>query len=41
MSAQERFEHRVTSPQLRLGAAILVLLILAAGISPLIQSIFS
>ena len=40
MSTQERFEHRVTSPQLRLGAAILVVLILAAGITPLIQSLF-
>ena len=41
MSAEEGFEHRITSGRLRLGAAILVILILIAGVSPLIHSIFS
>jgi hypothetical protein len=40
MSTNERFEHEVTSPQLRLGAALLVVLIMAAGIAPLVYSIF-
>lgn len=40
MSTNERFEHKVTSPQLRLGAALLVVLIMAAGIAPLVYSIF-
>lgn len=40
MSTQESFHHEVTSPQLRLGAAILVVLIMAAGIAPLVYSIF-
>jgi hypothetical protein len=41
MDREDRFVHEVTSPQLRIGAAILVVLILAAGVSPLIHSIFN
>ena len=41
MSTQERYEHQVMSPHLRLGAAILVLLIVIAGVVPLIQSFFN
>ncbi|MHB9112605.1 MAG: hypothetical protein ACYC4D_08300 [Thermoleophilia bacterium] len=40
MRTEEGFEHEVTSPQLRLGAALLVVLILAAGVAPLVYSIF-
>ncbi len=40
-NAQDRFEHHVTSPPLRIGTALLVVLILAAGISPLIFSLFN
>ena len=39
MNMNDRFEHHVTSPQLRLGAALLVALIIVAGIAPLVFSI--
>lgn len=39
MNTNDRFEHEVTSPQLRLGAALLVALIMIAGIAPLVFSI--
>lgn len=39
MSTEERVEHEVTSPQLRLGAALLVVLIMVAGVAPLVYSI--
>lgn len=41
MRTEERFNHQVTSPPLRLGAALLVILILIAGVSPLIYSILN
>jgi len=41
MNTQPRYEHKVTSPPLKLGAALLVGVILIAGISPLIHSIFN
>ena len=41
MHTDESFEHEVTSPPLLLGAALLVVLILIAGVSPLIYSFFN
>jgi len=41
MNSMDGFEHKVTSPPLKLGAALLVVLILIAGVLPLIYSIFN
>ena len=41
MNREDTFEHEVTSPPLKIGTALLVALILIAGVSPLVYSIFS
>ncbi|MEK6537426.1 MAG: hypothetical protein AABZ63_08070, partial [Actinomycetota bacterium] len=38
---RREIQHQVTSAPLRLGAALLVILILIAGVSPLIYSILN
>lgn len=41
MDRQERYEHEVTSPPLKIGTALLAVAIIAAGVSPLILSFFN
>jgi hypothetical protein len=41
MNREDSFEHDVTSPPLRIGTALLVAIILIAGVSPLFYSLFS
>ncbi|MFA6001989.1 MAG: hypothetical protein WC828_07740 [Thermoleophilia bacterium] len=41
MHIEDGFKHEVPSPPLLIGAALLIILIVAAGISPLIYSFFN
>ncbi|MFA5810448.1 MAG: hypothetical protein WC935_09000 [Thermoleophilia bacterium] len=41
MHIEDGFKHEITSPPLRLGAALLVILIVIAGVSPLVYSFFN